>query len=349
MLASVASVMAGFYAAAFVASPNAPSWLLTTPVVLGVSWAYLLLAIRCDVTFVRTLVVLGLGALMGAVVSIAPLILFHQITGLWFCCDTVTPAVGMHPIVSGVVTNVLPHWAATLFVAGSLVWLRSRWAQLGGGLLAGTAAGLAQSVVTDGGFPSGAATGSLIGHGAAYLVLVPLLAWLGDQVHPLVDRAKRRIWPAIACVWVIPPAMLLVGGVVFQAHWLGADVVTGLMPVLLLLDVVREVHYGYPVPVLLRHVGVCLIGLALAIGLCPLRRWTWLPWTVWWLHDMAYLGVVIWALTSQLGNVRALSGELPGTALPLNAWPFFAILMGLAYVQAIRAWCLTRRGVRPMW
>jgi len=349
MLAAVAAVTAGMFAASAFWQGHAPDWPLATPVLLGISWAYLLLASRSDVTVLRVFVALVLGISIGAAVSLVESLLFYRFSGLWCDPGLTTTDVGTRVILDAIIVRALPHWAAAALTAGLLVRANSRIVQIACGLVIGAAAGLVQAIVVD---PEGwrhIALGALAGHAVAYGTLLPLLAWLGDLHAPLADRAPRRILPLIAWVWGLPPLALLIGGVVAPEKWLGLDPQTALTPVLLLLELLRELEAGRPEPNVVQHVAVCVVILALVIGLCSSRRWAWLPWVICWLHDLAYLIMVIWATGMLLNNVWTTSDGAAGGPSSLNAQPYYAILVGLGYVLTLRVWCLTRRGVRPTW
>ncbi len=349
MLAAVSAVTAATIAASALWHGQVPEWLLATPVLLGISWAYLLLASRGDVTVLRVFVTLMLGIAVGAAVSLVESLLFYRFSGLWCSPGLTTTDVGTRVILEAAIVRALPHWAAAALTAGLLVRANSRTVQIACGIVIGAAAGLIQVIVMD---PAGwhpIALDALAGHAAAYGILLPLLAWLGDLHAPLADRAPRRALPLIAWAWGLPPFAMLIGGIVAADNWLGLTPQAALTPVLLALELLREFGAGRPEPNVVQHVAVSAIILALVIGLLPSRRWAWLPWAICWLHDLAYLIVVVWATGMLLSNVQATSDGVAGGPSSLNTHPFYAILMGLGYVLALRVWCLTRRGVRPTW
>jgi len=347
MLAAVASVTAGMFAAAFDPAADAVAWMLATPLMLGVAWAYLYLARRGDVTFGPTLLALGLGVLVGAGLCLGHAAFFYRATGLWCALGKSAAGVDAWMVIKGVIAEALPHWAAAIVAAVLLVRGEGRLVLLTGGLFAGGVAGLVR--VGWVGPVDGTAVGIIAGYAAAYAMLLPLLAWLGDQLHPLTDRAPRRVWPVIACVWTVPLVVLLIAGAALRGEWLSGGAQVGLMPVLLVLDRIREMHYGAPEPNGVQHAAVCLVGFALAVGLCASRRWAWVPWAVWLVHDVIYLCVLAATAAALLGNIQSPPGDLAEGWSPSYCWGFFASLMALGYVMVLRVWCLTRRGVRPTW
>ncbi len=349
MLTAAAAATAGWFATTVVSQDDGAAWLRVAPLLFCAGWAYLLLASRRDPTFLPAMTALAIGASIGTVVHLGHLLLFYRATGLWCGGASFTTDPGAWDGALACVCFGLPHVVAAIPAAWLLVRAERRWALAIAGPFVGAVAGLVQTGID--GLPvfGRDAVVPLAGNAVLYAVFLTFLSWLGDQVHPLADRAPRRVRPVIACVWGLPPAILLVGGLLQPDEWLGGTAQAALMPALVLLDWVRDLHYGFPTFDPIQHAAVCVIAMAVVVGLCSSRRWAWLPWTVCWLHDLAYLGVVVWATVMLLANVWAPTGATLPERSPLNTWPFYTILVGVGGVLAFRAWCLTRRGVRPLW
>jgi len=349
LLAAAASATGGFLASAPQSDQAIETWLLALPLLVGMGWGYLSLAGRRDMSFVPALAVLGLGALGGAVLGLGHVWLFFRIGGVWCAHGLASPEVGIGTVLGDLGTSVLPHWVCAVFGAAALVRIESRIALA----LAGAGAGCVAAAIHVGLRESLSLDDYTVivttGHVAAYAILLPLLAWMGDQSDPLVDRAPRRALPAIACVWCLPPGAMLLGMAAWPAEWLGQTAQAGLVPVLLALDLYREFAEGIGEPNPMRYGAVCLVVLALAAGLCSSRRWAWGFWAVWLIHDVAYLGTLGWAATMLLENVRTLTTDAAGVGASPNTWRLYAAVVGLGYVFAIRVWCLVRREARPRW
>lgn len=349
LLAASASATAGFLVSAPRSEQAIETWLLALPLLVGASWAYLLLAGRRDVSFVPALSALGLGALGGAIVGLGPVLLFFRISGVWCMHGFASTNVGVATVFGNLWTSALPHWICAIFGAAALVRTESRIVLAVAGAITGGVAGAVHVGLC---VPLPFDDWTVIaatGHAAAYGVLLPLLAWMADQSDPLSDRSPRRALPATACVWCVPPGALLLGMVAWPEEWLGQTAQAGLVPALLALDLYREFAEGIPEPNPIRHGAVCLIVLALAAGLCSSRRWAWGFWVIWLIHDVAYLGTLVWAAAMLLSNVRTFTADAAGPGSSLNTWPLYAATVGLGYVFAIRVWCLVRREVRPRW
>lgn len=338
-----------FLIGAAVSVEHCVGWLLVIPTFAGLSWVHLRIATRRAPTFLLVLAALFLGVVIGAAAGLGQALLFHRATGLWCAYDLVSAGIGPLPLLWTAVAGVLPHWAACLVFAGFLVHVESRIAQAVGGVLAGGVAGLAYVALLDIRLWSGEGAAFLAGFGVAYGLLAPLLGWAGDQVRPDADRTPRRILPVIAVVWVAPPLALLIGALTLGGPWLDGHVQAGLVPALAGLDLLRDLYYGLSDPPVVPRVAVCVIAAALAIGLCSRQRWAWVPWSIWWLHDLAFLAILVWTLNRQIGNLWTFPGDAAVDVSPLNSIRFYTILVGLGYVFAFRAWCLTRRGIRPLW
>lgn len=345
MLAAPACAAAGFFATALLGGQNVFFWPLTVPVVLCLSWFYLLVASQRDVTTVRTAVAMLVGVLVGAVLGRAHVLLFWRVAGI----EPGGIATGrcVWTFVRAALADAAPHAVGVVVLAVPIVRFRGPASLVISGALVGGLAGFVHMALAGLGAAAIGAVAVLGGYVGAYAILLPLLAWLGDQIHPLSDRQRRQMRPAIACVWGIPAIALLVGGLVMPEQWPGRSDQAGLLPILLLLDEVRDIYYGYPHPGLAQHIAVCLIFLALAGGLCASGWWAWLPWVVWLLHDLLYATLLVWAAVMILSNVGASTVDRGENPLPATVWAFYSMVMGLAYVFALRAWTLTRRGVRP--
>jgi hypothetical protein len=347
MVIATASVTVAFLATAFLPSGADPTWLALLPSVFVVGWAYLLLARRGDATYLRAFLVLAVGSIVGPAFNLADVFLFYRAGGTW--CGLCEAGAGLN---AGVVFReflgrAIPYWIVTPFAAAVLVKAERRLPRILGSILLGAAAGLGQAAFIEASPACQSAIGYVIGFGALYGVFLPLLAYLGDELHPLADRSRRRFWPPIFYTWVLPPLAMLVGAIAMPGRWLETDFQSGLVPAIPAINFVRSLQYGLPAMNIIQHTSICLIAIALGVSLCASGRWSWLPWVVWFLHDAVCLILAALALRLLLLNLSATSSGCPDGRTPLVTWPVFSLLIGLTYVFAFRAWCLTRRGVRP--
>ncbi len=347
MLVSVAVSTVALLSSCLFSGIDSKRYPLLLPVWLFMAAGYFLLARRGALWTVPVAAMLAGGAVLGSVLSLAPHAMYHRFAGLWATPILVTTRIEWSQIAATALLRGFPH----LLTAGLIAWVVVRgrgWlSEFLWGAFAGLAAGALELV---GHAAFGVSLPALPTLGTAlttYAVFVPILAWTGDQMHPYAERSGRRVRPLLVIVWVLPLMVLPLCGWLAGRAWLGGNYASGLLPVLVVLDLYREIETGLSSPNILQSSAICIIFFALAIGLCSSLRWAWLPWTIWLLHDAVCLAAIAWLASSVLRNVRALGSVATDMSAPLNSWGFFTILSGLAVLFALRVWCLTRRGVRP--
>ncbi len=346
-LIAAAATSAGWLALTPIDTYPTGVWLLQAPVFFFQALAVLLLARRVHLTLSRVVTALVVGSLVGLAAALLPHAVWYGLTGLWVQAGTLHGSPSN--VATGLLRALIPHVLASLLLAVALVRSESRSLLPVAGALAGAILAMASSAV-------GAPLTGWLSSSACFAtcctslaVFLPLLSWLADQVHPLVERGPRRVWPVIAVVWALPPAVLLVGGLVAPERFLGDIDQTGLLPIVWFLDLVGAQEEGLARPDAVQHGAVCLILLAAAVGLCPRGRWVWIPWTAWLLHDLAFAGLLAWLMAGLVHNVQiAACDPVARAGLPAT-WSTFACLVGIGYIQVCRLLALPRRGVRPTW